>query len=280
MRMLDSGVNFRNKKVFSGVPEGLDATILIEKIRSKNSTLVHVVRDDLRALALKSALNFFDPTIHILDFPAWDCLPYDRVSPNKEISCLRMATLTSLLMNQRKVDLIITTVNAISQRVPPKQFLQDSSFILSVGKSYNREKLILRLVEMGYTQNSTVLEKGEFSIRGGIIDVYPLNMDFPTRLDFFGDQLDQAKVFEVETQLSKSAIYEILLCPVSEFVINEERVKCFRSNYRHNFDSNGLDDPLYAQTAHRPEDYLLPLCPSLDWLKKIQNPDFLYLIKP
>ncbi len=253
MRMLDSGVNFRNKKVFSGVPEGLDATILIEKIRSKNSTLVHVVRDDLRALALKSALNFFDPTIHILDFPAWDCLPYDRVSPNKEISCLRMATLTSLLMNQRKVDLIITTVNAISQRVPPKQFLQDSSFILSVGKSYNREKLILRLVEMGYTQNSTVLEKGEFSIRGGIIDVYPLNMDFPTRLDFFGDQLDQAKVFEVETQLSKSAIYEILLCPVSEFVINEERVKCFRSNYRHNFDSNGLDDPLYASvSAGRP----------------------------
>ncbi|MDG2473864.1 MAG: transcription-repair coupling factor [Paracoccaceae bacterium] len=247
--MSDNKIIFANKNVLSGVPEGLDASFLVEKIRTDSVSIIHIARDDTRASALKAAVNFFDPTVRILDFPAWDCLPYDRVSPNKEISCLRMSALTSLILDQPKVDLLITTANAVSQRVPPREFIKTSSLVLQVGKSYNREQLISTLIDMGYLHSSTVTEKGEFAVRGGIVDIFPPSMEAPTRLDFFGDQLDQSKFFDVESQLSKESINKILLCPVSEFVLNDKHMQYFRRSYRHTFGSNGLNDPLYTSVS-------------------------------
>ena len=243
--MVARKIIFPIKKVFSGVPEGLDAYFLVNKFLSEGKSVIHVARDDTRALSLKTAVKFFDPAITVLEFPAWDCLPYDRVSPNKEISCLRMATLTSLVSESAGVKLVITTVNAISQRVPPKEFIASVALFLHVTKSYNREFLISQLVDLGYTNTSSVAEKGDFAVRGGIIDIFPPNMNSPVRLDFFGDQLDQLKVFDAETQLSGDSISKILLCPVSEVVLNEKQIKSFRNSYRHTFGSNGMNDPLY-----------------------------------
>ena len=121
---------FPNKKLLSGVPEGLDAHYLVKKIQTENSSLVHITRDDKRALALKTAVKFFDPKITVLEFPAWDCLPYDRVSPNKEISCLRVSTLTKLIKNPTEARLIITASNALTQRVPPKEFIASNLIFL------------------------------------------------------------------------------------------------------------------------------------------------------
>ena len=243
--MVARKIIFPIKKVFSGVPEGLDAYFLVNKFLSEGKSVIHVARDDTRALSLKTAVKFFDPAITVLEFPAWDCLPYDRVSPNKEISCLRMATLTSLVSESAGVKLVITTVNAISQRVPPKEFIASVALFLHVTKSYNREFLISQLVDLGYMNTPSVEEKGDFAVRGGIIDIFPPNMNSPVRLDFFGDQLDQLKVFDAETQLSGDSISKILLCPVSEVVLNEKQIKSFRNSYRHTFGSNGMNDPLY-----------------------------------
>ena len=155
--MSDHKIIFPNNNVLSGVPEGLDASFLVEKIRTEGGPIIHIARDDARALALKAAVNFFDPTIDVLDFPAWDCLPYDRVSPNKEISCLRMSVLTSLVLNKPRVDLLITTANAITQRVPPTNFIKASSLVLQVGKSFNRDKLVSTLVNMGYEHSLSLI---------------------------------------------------------------------------------------------------------------------------
>ncbi len=247
--MSDSKIIFKNKKILSGVPEGLDAYFLVKKFHDDGGPLIHIARDDTRALALKTAITFFDPNIAFLEFPAWDCVPYDLVSPNKEISCLRMSALTTLALEKAKTHIIITTVNAICQRVPPKDFIESASFVLEVGKSFNRDHLICHLVSMGYVNSSTVTAKGEFAVRGGIIDIFSPNTKFPTRLDFFGDSLDRAKHFDIDTQLSKGSIDKLLLFPVSEFVLNDENIKYFRNSYRHLFGSNGLTDPLYESIS-------------------------------
>ena len=244
---------FQNKTVLSGLPEGLDASFLVEKIRKDSASLVHIARDDNRALAIKAAVNFFDSTIPILDFPAWDCLPYDRVSPNKEILCLRISTLSTLLKEPSIPKLVITTSNAISQRVPAKEIIIKSSVSLRVGHSLNRENLISHLIDIGYINCSAVTKKGDFAVRGGIIDIFPPNSQLPVRLDFFGDQLDQARLFDPEDQLSQHSISEVLVCPVSEFFLNESHINHFRSSYRHTFGTNGLNDPLYESvSAGRP----------------------------
>ena len=236
---------FPKKIVWSGLPEGLDAFLLVKKLQNENLSIIHVARNDNRALALKKAVRFFDPIVPILDFPAWDCLPYDRVSPNKEILALRVSTLSTLIMEPSRPKLVITTANAISQRVPLKEVIANSSIFLTVGHSLNRENLISELVNIGYENCSSVIKKGDFAIRGGLIDVFPPNLNFPVRLDFFGDQLDRARLFDPESQLSKDLVVEILLCPVSEFFLNDAHINNFRNTYRHTFGTNGLNDPLY-----------------------------------
>ena len=125
--MSSSNNMFPKKIVWSGLPEGVDAFLLVKKLQNENLSIIHVARNDNRALALKKAVRFFDPIVPILDFPAWDCLPYDRVSPNKEILALRVSTLSTLIMEPSRPKLVITTANAISQRVPLKEVIANSS---------------------------------------------------------------------------------------------------------------------------------------------------------
>ena len=250
-KLFMSGSNsiFPQKIVMSGLPEGLDASFLVKKIKKTGTSIIHIARDDSRALAIKTACKFFDPDISVLDFPAWDCLPYDRVSPNKDIVCQRVSTLSALLKETINPILVITTTNAISQRVPAKDIIRASSLYLTVGHSLNRENLISQLVDIGYQNCSSVTKKGDFAIRGGIIDVFPPSTNRPVRLDFFGDQIDRARHFNSESQLSEESISEVLLCPVSEFFLNDLHINYFRSTYRHTFGTNGLNDPLYESVS-------------------------------
>jgi len=240
---------FSKKIVLSGLPEGLDASFLVKKIKKDGTSFLHISRDDARALALKTAVKFFDPDISIVDFPAWDCLPYDRVSPNKEILSLRVSALSKLLKEPSNPRLVISTVNAVSQRVPTRKIIKESSFSLLVGHSINRESLISQLIDIGYENCSSVVKRGDFVVKGGIIDIFPPNTDLPVRLDFFGDQLDRARFFDPETQLSGKFTSEILLSPVSEFFLNQSHINHFKSKYRHTFGTNGLDDPLYESLS-------------------------------
>ena len=153
-----------------GAPEGWDAFLLAQRRREHTGGILHVTRDDSRMARLAEALAFVMPEAEILRFPAWDCLPYDRVSPNPAIVSERIATLARLLEKPTGPRIVLTTVNALVQRVPPRSAFAGSSMDLSVNSVVQPEKLAAYLEANGYGRAGTVMEPGEFAIRGGLVE--------------------------------------------------------------------------------------------------------------
>ena len=171
----------------SGAPEGFDATLILAELEKADGGVVcHVARDDKRLVAMREALAFFAPDVPVITFPGWDCLPYDRVSPNADISATRMATLAALVHEMPKHFVLLTTLNAATQRVPARALLKEAAFTASVGSRVDEAGLRAFLVRMGFVQAPTVTEPGDYAIRGGIIDIFPPGDGGPVRLDFFG----------------------------------------------------------------------------------------------
>ena len=246
----------------SGAPEGFDARLLLDELARSGAPLVHVARDDKRLAAMAAALRFFAPDMPVMAFPGWDCLPFDRVSPNADISAARMATLAGLVHGVPGQFVLLTTLNAATQRVPARDVLKDAVFRADV--NYRIDEAALRdfLVRMGFVQSPTVTEPGDYAIRGGIIDIYPSGAAGPVRLDLFGDVLDGIRRFDPATQRTTEKLDRIELAPVSEVILDEAAITRFRQNYRIEFGSAGTDDPLYeavsAGRKHQGVEHWLP----------------------
>ncbi len=241
-----------NRIILGGAPEGYDARLLAREVARAAGPVIHVARDDKRAEAMAQALAFLDPGVTVLRFPAWDCLPYDRVSPAPEIASGRMATLAALAHGVPGPFVLLTTLSAAQQRVPARDIVAGASFIADVGRRIDEGALRAWLVRMGFAQSPTVTEPGDFAIRGGIFDIYPPGEGGPVRLDLFGDVLDGARRFDPATQRSLEKLQRVELAPVSEIIMDEAAITRFRQNYRIEFGASGSDDPLYeAVTAGR-----------------------------
>jgi transcription-repair coupling factor (superfamily II helicase) len=233
----------------SGAPQGYDAYMAAEAARRRNGPVLFVALDDVQADAAERALRFFAPSLNILSFPAWDCLPYDRVSPKPDIESRRLATLAVLARDADKPAVIVTSINAVLQRVPPKDVIAGASFAAKNGAEVDREALVAFLSGNGYVRAGTVREPGDFALRGGIVDLWSPGEEQPLRLDFFGSTLDAIRRFDAETQLSdKSAVPQIALLPASEAPLNGAAISRFRSGYVAAFGAAG-DDPLYESVS-------------------------------
>lgn len=245
----------------SGAPEGFDAKLILQELE-RTGAHIHVARDDRRLAAIQSALAFFAPEIPVLTFPAWDCLPYDRTSPNSDVSAARMATLAALAQGVPGPFILLTTLGAATQRVPARAVLEQSSFTAEVGRTINEDALRGFLVRMGFTQSPTVMEPGDYAVRGGIIDIFPPGEAGPVRLDLFGDVLDGARRFDPATQRTTEKLTRIELAPVSEVILDDAAITRFRQNYRIEFGAAGTDDPLYeavsAGRKHQGIEHWLP----------------------
>ncbi|KEJ94739.1 transcription-repair coupling factor [Pseudosulfitobacter pseudonitzschiae] len=228
----------------SGAPEGFDATRILAEL-DRGVPVCHVARDDKRLVAMRDALRFFAPDVPVVVFPAWDCLPYDRVSPNADISAQRMATLAALAHGMPDKFVLLTTLNAVTQKLPARSVLREAAFAARVGDRIDDAALRGFLVRMGFVQSPTVTEPGDYAVRGGIIDIYPPGDLGPVRLDLFGDVLDGARRFDPATQRTTEKLDVIELAPVSEVILDEAAVTRFRQNYRLEFGAAGTDDPLY-----------------------------------
>ena len=229
-----------------GAPEGFDALVMADMVRARGGLSVFVARDGARLSAFTDAFQFFGQGIEILTFPAWDCLPYDRVGPSAGVSAQRMATLSRLADGlDAKPRLLVTTVGALIQRVPPVKAVQRASYSAEAGNSVQIADLEAYFAINGYSRASTVSERGEFAIRGGVIDVFPPAADEPVRLDLFGDTLESIRGFDPETQRSTRQLKSISLKPVSEALLDKEAISRFRTGYLETFGAAG-DDPLYA----------------------------------
>jgi transcription-repair coupling factor (superfamily II helicase) len=265
------------RTLICGAPEGYDALVIGGLAAGLGGGVLFVARDDVRLARMAEALAFFAPGVERLEFPAWDCLPYDRVSPNTEIVSRRIDTLTRLLAAKEgagagsKGRVVLTTVSALLQKVPPREALSGASLAAARGDRLDPEALVAFLVRNGYLRAETVMEPGEFAVRGGIVDVFPPAYPDPLRLDFFGDDLDGIRSFESATQRTTAKLDAFVVRPVSEVLLDDDSVARFRSAYRGLFGAVGGDDPLYAAVSagrrHAGMEHWLPLFhPRLDTL--------------
>ena len=257
--------------IASGVPEELDAAVLGTLARLVPSSkpgkpILHIARDGQRLATLEDALSFFAPEVKRLSFPAWDGVPYDRVAPNVEIIARRVATLAELAPHRGGSDetplIVLTTVNAVLQRVPPHEFFAGAMQNLRPGNAVSMAELIERLEHVGYARAGTVTDPGQYAVRGGILDFYPPGAR-PVRLDFFGDTLESIRAFDPETQRTLSRLDASTLLPMSEAPLTEEARKRFRSRYVELFGPVRGDDPLYESVSagrqHQGMEHWLPL---------------------
>lgn len=252
----------------SGAPEGLDARLVADDALDGQNVLF-VARDDVGMARFLQSIAFFAPQIECLEFPAWDCLPYDRVSPRTDILSTRIDTLCRLL-EAPKLDagrVLVTTVSAFLQRVPARDSFRSARFNVRVGEQVETDALTKFLDTNGYARVDTVMEPGEYAVRGGIIDVFPAGSQSPYRLDYFGDELDRLRIFDPISQRSEgdqeSPVKNLVFRPVSEVVLSEKTIERFRSQYRTTFGKAGDDDPLYVAISegqrHIGMEHWLPL---------------------
>jgi len=233
-----------------GAPEGFDALVMADLVRARKGFSVFVARDGTRLSAFVDAFRFFAPEVEVLSFPAWDCLPYDRIGPSAGVAAQRMTALSRLCeaFDAKTPRLLVTSVPALLQRVPPQASVKRASYAARAGNVVEIADLEGYFAINGYQRASTVSEKGEFAIRGGVIDVFPPSADEPVRLDLFGDTLESIRAFDPETQRSTRQLKEVSLLPVSEALLDKDAISRFRSGYLEAFGAAG-DDPLYATVS-------------------------------
>jgi transcription-repair coupling factor (superfamily II helicase) len=233
-----------------GAPEGFDALVMGDICRVRGGLSVFVAQDGSRAQAFAEAMAFFASETEVLDFPAWDCLPYDRVGPSAGCAAERMSLLTRLArgLDAKRPTLLITTAAALMQRVPPRVAVIGAAWSTKIGASVDLSDLERHFAINGYQRASTVSERGEFAVRGGVIDVFSPGALEPVRLDLFGDTLESIRAFDRETQRSTRQLKSIDLLPVSEALLDAPAVARFRNGYLTAFGTPG-DDPLYETVS-------------------------------
>jgi transcription-repair coupling factor (superfamily II helicase) len=243
-------VGAQSALTLSHVPDGMDAFILAELAR-EGKPVAYVVSDGQRLQNLEQTLGFAAPDIPVLTLPAWDCLPYDRVSPSADVSARRLAALSGLIalyLNPHPA-IVLVTVNAMLQKVAPADVIDSLGFSAKPGNQVRMDDIAARLERNGFDRVATVREVGEFAVRGGILDVFVPGAEEPVRLDFFGDTLESIRSFDPASQRTISQVRSLDLNPMSEVTLTPESISRFRKNYLSLFGAATRDDALYAAVS-------------------------------
>ena len=232
------------------LPEGLNAKFLLDKLNLLGCNLVHIAHDDKKLEAMKLALLFFDPNANIRVIPAWDCSPYEIISPNPLITSERISSLSKIDEQFDDKIIYLMTLNSVSQYLPPRSVVRDSYYQITLGKQIDEKYLKELLIQFGYVKTSMVSEPGDYSIRGDIIDIFTSGNSGAVRLDLFGDVVERLRTIDPRTQLTISNLSNLELLPISEVIINKTTVTNFRKNYRKTFGMGGSLDNLYSAVSN------------------------------
>jgi transcription-repair coupling factor (superfamily II helicase) len=242
----------------SGVADGAEGLVIADLARAvaalRNAaatSLIVICRDGPRSAALARSLAFFAPDIAVLEFPAWDCLPYDRVAPHAGVVAQRMSALSRLAHQQPqgRPSVLLTTVNAALQRLSPRALVATQSLLAAPGNVLAMETITSWLELNGFVRTPTVREPGDYAVRGGIIDLYAPGSAEPVRLDFFGDTLESIRSFDPESQRTTRQLPGIDLVPVAEFQLTSETIRRFRLGYVEAFGAPTPDDLMYEAVS-------------------------------
>jgi len=233
----------------AGVPGGFMPWLAADLARAAKGRAVFVAPDEGAMRALADAAHYFAPELEVLSFPAWDCLPYDRSAPSLRATSERLATLHALQRTTKKPQLLVTTVNAATQRTLTPFRVRQLVARLAPGERIDLDRLTRLLQANGYGRTETVRDPGEFAVRGGLVDLFPAGEEHGLRLDFFGDEIESVRRFDPATQRSIDRIDGFTLLPASETLLDEDSVRRFRSAYRELFGAAATGDPLYQAVS-------------------------------
>ncbi|MGZ8297256.1 MAG: transcription-repair coupling factor [Allosphingosinicella sp.] len=234
----------------AGAPAGFLPWLAADLARAAKGRAVFIAPDEAAMRHLQDAAGYFAPELEVLAFPAWDCLPYDRASPSLRASSERLATLHALQRKADKPQLLVTTVNAATQRTLSPFRVRQLVARLAPGERIDMAKLSALLSANGYHRTDTVQDSGEYAVRGGIVDLFPAGENEGLRLDFFGDEIESVRRFDPATQrTSGDERGGFTLLPASETLLDEDSVKRFRSRYRERFGATATGDPIYQAVS-------------------------------
>ncbi|TKT79321.1 transcription-repair coupling factor [Aquamicrobium sp. LC103] len=234
--------------VVDGVADGYEAFALAALAEEQGERpVLFVARDGQRIPAIAEILAFAAPGLPVLELPAWDCLPYDRVSPGSDAAARRLDAMAALIALRRAPHraVILASANAVLQRMPPAASVEAQTFSARPGNQVDMNALLARLETSGFERVATVRDVGEYAVRGGILDLYAPGGE-PLRLDFFGDTLETIRAFDVATQRTTGQRTIVTLRPMSEVTLTPETISRFRRNYIETFGAPSRDDALYA----------------------------------
>ncbi|WP_242508816.1 transcription-repair coupling factor [Candidatus Finniella inopinata] len=248
-----------------GVPTSYQPFVIEKLWQDHAQPLLVVTSTEEHVGALQEQLNRIAPHIQCLNFPAWDCLPYDRVSPSQDIVTQRLETLTTLIHQPQRF-CVITSVAALAQHLPPRLSLIGESLDLQIGQKIAREALLSYLTHKGFRRCETVYEPGDYAVRGSIVDIFPTTCENPLRLDFFDDVLDALKSFDPITQKTIAVCERVELKPIHEVTLTLETIQQFRQKYRQLFgaskvgiESDALYESISAGRSYAGMEHWLPL---------------------
>lgn len=210
-----------------------EALALIEFAESNNQVVIYIAKDIAHYDEIRKALNFFNSSLEILEFSSWEVLAFDHFSPHPDIVSSRLKTLARL--STLKSGIVITTLETVSQRLCPTDYIDKYSLNLIKGQTLEIETFITKLIKIGYRRVATVMEQGEFSIKGALIDLYPMGTKLPYRIDLFDNEIDSIRTFDANSQRSIEVINSIYLLPAREFASDHESISTFKSNYLSEF---------------------------------------------
>jgi len=233
----------------ASVPRGSQPLVMADLARAAKGRAVFVAPDEAAMRGVADAAQYFAPELEVIEFPAWDCLPYDRAGPALPVSARRLAALHRLQTSKAGSQLLVTTVNALLQRTLTPFRVREAVRELKPGMAIAREALIGVLQRQGYARTDTVIDHGEFAVRGSIFDVFPSGIEAGLRLDFFGDDLESLRLFDPTTQMTTGTLERHLLLPASEALLDDETILRFRTRYRELFGANATQDPLYQAVS-------------------------------
>jgi len=244
----------KKNEYLSSIPLQGEAFAISELFQNIDNSILYISKDDREIFNIKEKIEWLLPKTEILIFRSWDQIPYDNVSPSKEIQSERIKTLYNLLKNNKK-KIILTSINAIIQKTIDKNFLNENIIKISVNKKINFNDLAIKLSLLGYERTSVVRDKTEFAIRGSIIDIFISDQANPIRIDFFGDNIESIHYFDQITQkrLNKLSISIISINTSSELILNQNSIEIFRKNFREIFSNYRL-----SQIYHSFSENILP----------------------
>ncbi|MBX3597177.1 MAG: transcription-repair coupling factor [Rhizobiaceae bacterium] len=239
--------------IVDGVPDGYEAFAIarVAQEAASDAPVVFVARDGQRLPEITEALAFAAPGLPVIELPAWDCLPYDRVSPGSDAAARRLDAMAAMAALKRKPHraVVLTTVNALLQRMPTAEAIEQQIIRAKPGNQIEMKELISRLELAGFERVPTVRDVGEYAVRGGILDLYAPSTDDAVRLDFFGDTLESIRAFDAATQRTTGNVAVFTLQSMSEVQLSPPSISRFRRAYIEAFGAPTPGDALYTAVS-------------------------------